>query len=95
MSRSIDTFPDAKRAKLVARLRKIEGQARGIERMIAGGRDCVDVLTQIAAMRAATDALAIELRETAALGCLLHPDDFTSPEQAIEQAVHILVHGGR
>lgn len=95
MSRSIGTFPDAKRAKLIVRLRKIEGQIRGIERMIEEGRDCLDVLTQIAAVRAAADALSVELREEAALGCLQHLGDFASPAQAIEQAVHFLVHAGR
>ena len=49
------------RRAAIVRLKRIEGQARGIARMIDEGRDCLDVLTQIAAMRAATDALATEL----------------------------------
>jgi len=47
--------PDTKR-KLAARLRRIAGQVNGLERMIAEDRYCVDVLLQIAAVRAALDA---------------------------------------
>lgn len=39
--------------KLVGRLNRIEGQVRGISRMVAEGRYCVDVLTQLQAVRAA------------------------------------------
>lgn len=44
--------------EVIGRLRKIEGQARGIARMIEEGRDCESVLTQILAVRAALDRVA-------------------------------------
>ena len=40
-------------AKLVSRLNRIEGQVRGISRMVTEGRYCIDVLTQLQAVRAA------------------------------------------
>ena len=40
---------------LVRRLRRIEGQVRGLERMVSEGRYCVDILNQIAAVRSALD----------------------------------------
>jgi DNA-binding FrmR family transcriptional regulator len=43
---------------LIARLSKIEGQARGIRRMVEEDRYCVDVLQQIASLRSAADAVA-------------------------------------
>lgn len=46
--------PDTKR-KLATRLRRIAGQVNGLERMVAEDRYCVDVLLQIAAVRAALD----------------------------------------
>ena len=46
--------PDTKR-KLATRLRRIAGQVSGLERMVAEDRYCVDVLLQIAAVRAALD----------------------------------------
>lgn len=39
--------------KLIDRLNRIEGQVRGISRMVADGRYCIDVLTQLQAVRAA------------------------------------------
>lgn len=39
--------------KLIARLSRIEGQVRGISQMVANGRYCIDVLTQVRAARAA------------------------------------------
>ena len=40
-------------ADVVERLRRLEGQVRGIERMVRDGRYCVDILTQLAAARGA------------------------------------------
>lgn len=39
--------------KLIGRLNRVEGQVRGISRMVAEGRYCIDILTQIQAVRAA------------------------------------------
>ena len=39
--------------KLVSRLNRIEGQVRGISKMVADGRYCIDILTQLQAVRAA------------------------------------------
>jgi DNA-binding FrmR family transcriptional regulator len=44
--------------KLVKRLHRIEGQVRGIERMVEEDRYCIDVLTQIAAVNTALESLA-------------------------------------
>lgn len=47
--------------ELIARLRKIEGQIRGLQHMIERGDRCTDVLTQIAAARAALGAVGLGL----------------------------------
>jgi DNA-binding FrmR family transcriptional regulator len=39
--------------KLIGRLNRIEGQVRGISKMVADGRYCIDILTQLQAVRAA------------------------------------------
>ncbi|WP_035053123.1 metal-sensitive transcriptional regulator [Andreprevotia chitinilytica] len=62
------TRPDKK--ALVSRLNRIGGQIRGITQMVEDDRYCVDVLTQIAATRAALDSLAMRLLETHAHGCV-------------------------
>ena len=45
----------ASKDQLLARLRRIEGQVRGIERMVEDDRYCIDVLTQISAVQAALE----------------------------------------
>jgi DNA-binding FrmR family transcriptional regulator len=55
---------------LLSRLRRIEGQVRGVEKMIAGDRYCADILTQIAALRSALDAVALRLLEDHTRGCV-------------------------
>ena len=49
------------KAVLVNRLHRIEGQVRGIERMIEDDRYCIDVLTQISAVSTALESLALEI----------------------------------
>jgi CsoR family transcriptional regulator, copper-sensing transcriptional repressor len=46
---------------LVKRLHRIEGQVRGIERMVEDDRYCIDVLTQISAVNTALDSLAFKV----------------------------------
>ena len=90
---SIHNLSEAERADLTARLKKIEGQAKGIQRMIEEGRDCLDVINQMAAVKSADAAVNGELLEAFALRCLRHPAEFGAPEKAIEQAVRALVRG--
>jgi DNA-binding FrmR family transcriptional regulator len=62
--------------RLVKRLRRIEGQVRGLERMVEEDRYCIDILTQIAAVRAALDKVALGLLEDHARHCVIGgPDD--------------------
>lgn len=53
------------------RLRKIEGQVRGIQRMIDDGRYCIDILNQIAAVRHALDRVAMSLVDSHVRHCVL------------------------
>lgn len=46
---------------VLSRLRRIEGQVRGIEKMVADDRYCIDVLTQVNAVRAALESVALQL----------------------------------
>jgi DNA-binding FrmR family transcriptional regulator len=64
----------ATKDQLQARLRRIEGQIRGIEGMVAEDRYCIDVLTQIAAARAALDKVALGLLDDHAHHCVLGAD---------------------
>jgi DNA-binding FrmR family transcriptional regulator len=55
---------------LLQRLARIEGQVRGIGGMVADDRYCVDILTQVAAVKSALDAVAMQLLENHVQGCV-------------------------
>ena len=55
----------------LSRLRKIEGQVRGLQRLIDDDTYCIDVLTQIAAVRSALDKVALGLVDQHLRHCLL------------------------
>jgi DNA-binding FrmR family transcriptional regulator len=57
--------------RLKGRLNRIAGQVGGIQRMAEEGRYCVDILTQIAAVRSALDALGVELLTNHLESCVL------------------------
>jgi DNA-binding FrmR family transcriptional regulator len=58
------------RALLLRRLARMEGQVRGIARMIEDEKYCIDILQQTAALRAAVDALAVLILEDHIRGCV-------------------------
>ncbi|MBX9903598.1 MAG: metal-sensitive transcriptional regulator [Burkholderiales bacterium] len=55
---------------LLKRLNRVEGQVRGVAQMIQDDRYCVDVLTQVAAIQSALDAVALQLLEDHTRGCV-------------------------
>jgi DNA-binding FrmR family transcriptional regulator len=60
---------------LLKRLRRIEGQVRGVERMVEEERYCIDVVTQITAIEAALDQVALGLLEDHARHCVVGGGD--------------------
>jgi CsoR family transcriptional regulator, copper-sensing transcriptional repressor len=61
----------ATKDQLAARLKRIEGQVRGIERMVEDDRYCIDVITQISAVQAALDKVALGLLDDHARHCIV------------------------
>ncbi len=55
---------------LVKRLHRIEGQVRGIERMVEDDRYCIDILTQIAAVSTALEAVALKILDDHVRHCV-------------------------
>jgi CsoR family transcriptional regulator, copper-sensing transcriptional repressor len=61
----------ASKDQLQKRLRRVEGQVRGIEKMVEDDRYCIDVLTQISAVQAALDKVALGLLDEHARHCVM------------------------
>jgi CsoR family transcriptional regulator, copper-sensing transcriptional repressor len=57
--------------QLLKRLRRIEGQVRGVQGMVEGDRYCIDILTQISAAQAALDKVALGLLDDHARHCVM------------------------
>jgi len=72
--------------KMVNRLRRIEGQVRGLQRMVSEGAPCEDVLTQLSATRAALDRAGVMLITAKVRECLLSEDEVPS-EVAVQRAL--------
>jgi DNA-binding FrmR family transcriptional regulator len=85
----------AETAALSMRLHRIEGQIRGIARMIEGDRYCVDILTQVAAVQSALDALARKLLEHHLHGCVTHAIASGNGAHAIDEALAVIRKFGR
>lgn len=70
---------------LVSRLRRVEGQIRGIQHMLAEGRECRDVVTQISAARKALDQAGFKLVASGLTYCLAHPEDAANDGYDLDQ----------
>ena len=71
----------ATKDQLRKRLRRIEGQVRGVARMIEQDRYCIDVLTQIAAIQAALDKVALGVLDDHARHCIVGGHAKGEPEE--------------
>jgi DNA-binding FrmR family transcriptional regulator len=65
----------ATKDQLLKRMRRIEGQVRGVEKMVDEDRYCIDVLTQISAIQAALDKVALGLMDDHARHCVIDGPD--------------------
>jgi len=67
-------------ASVVKRLRRAQGQIGGVIKMIEEGRDCADVVTQLAAASRALDRAGFKIIATGLLQCALNGDDGTAED---------------
>ena len=84
----------ADKERLVKRLHRIEGQVRGIERMIEDDRYCIDVITQISAVTTALESLAFQILDEHVNHCVAgalasgDPAQAEAKSQELLEAVH-------
>lgn len=75
---------------ILERLRKIEGQVRGLQRMVEEDRYCVDILTQVAAVRAALDKVGLMLLEGHTRGCVARAIRENRGDAAIQELMEVV-----
>ena len=71
----------ASKEQLLKRLRRVEGQVRGVERMVEEDRYCIDILTQISAVQAALDKVALGVLDDHARHCIVGGAAKGAPEE--------------
>lgn len=86
--RTSDSYAGDK-AKLLARLRRIEGQVRGIAGMVEDDRYCIDILTQISAVTSSLQSVGLVLLEDHIEGCVVNaaPEDRDERLQELNKAI--------
>lgn len=78
------------KAQLGRRLSRMEGQVRGIARMIEREEYCVDILQQTAALRAAVDALSILILEDHVQGCVRTAAERGDADRYVDEVIDVV-----
>jgi CsoR family transcriptional regulator, copper-sensing transcriptional repressor len=69
---------------LLTRLRRIEGQVRGVQGMVEEDRYCIDIVTQITAIESALDKVSLELLQDHAKHCVIGAEESEQDERTEE-----------
>ena len=78
------------KANLLRRLRKIEGQIKGIQRMIENEKYCADILIQIAAVRAALNKVGLIVFEDHTRGCVAEAVQTDHGDEKINELIDVI-----
>ena len=74
-------FPEATSDDVMKRLRRLEGQIRGIQRLVEEGAECRDIVTQLTAAKGALDRVGFTLMASAMKECVANGDDGADTEE--------------
>ncbi|MGX7196000.1 metal-sensitive transcriptional regulator [Enterococcus olivae] len=78
--------------KVIHRLRRTEGQIRGIQKMIEEEKECVDVITQLSAVRSSIDRVMGMIVAENLKNCFVDPeDDPEKQSKKLEQAINMII----
>lgn len=75
--------------EITRRLKRVEGQIRGLQRMVEEGRDCEAIITQLMAARAALDRVGLLLASDFVRDCSMNPDG-TLASQRVERVLELI-----
>lgn len=81
---------EAERKRMINRLRRLEGQIRGLQTMIESGQECGAVLTQVMAAKSALNQVGLHIVGHAMKSCLIEDEDL-SKDEVIDEAIKIFL----
>jgi DNA-binding FrmR family transcriptional regulator len=84
-------LPDDVIEDLRKRLRRVEGQVRGVEKMLAEGRECRDIVTQLSAATKALEKAGFKLVTSGMAFCVEHPEEAAADGYAIDQVQNMFM----
>jgi len=79
-----------KKEEILQRLRKVEGQVRGLQRMVSEGRYCVDILNQVSAVRAALVSLGLMVLEEHTRGSIPRAVQENKASEIIDELMQVI-----
>jgi DNA-binding FrmR family transcriptional regulator len=82
------------RPEIISRLKRIEGQLRGIQNMVASERDCIDILIQLSAVKSGLESVAGKVLRNYVEICLQEGDN-REKGAALARAVSMWIGGGK
>lgn len=85
------TVHEKARQELLRRLRRIEGQARGVQRMVEQSRNCAEIVNQLASIRAATQSATAFLLKQYARECWAAQSDEQGDRASIEDLIDLVL----
>lgn len=93
MQEYVRPITSANRDMVMHRLRRIEGQVRGVQRMVEAEQDCRKIMHQLAAIKAALNSLNGLVLECYAQDCLGDSDHLC--EETVNELIHMMVKSSR
>ncbi len=85
---------DVTKTEIKKRLRRIEGQVRGVEKMLDDDRDCHEIIQQLAAIKSAVHQSSLVVVRSYASQCLLEPHAGESQDQIVDDLIAVLSRSG-
>src|SRR5664280_818835 len=82
---------DADRKKILNRLRRLEGQIRGLQTMIESEQECGAVLTQVMAAKSALNQVGLHIVGHAMKHCMVDDDPAISRDEVIDEAIKVFL----
>jgi DNA-binding FrmR family transcriptional regulator len=83
---------DDNKEKIQARLRRIEGQARGLQKMVEQDKYCVDIMTQISSVQAALEQVSLLLMEDHLRHCVTEAIQQGNGDEKIKEVLNVIKH---
>ncbi|TWI59193.1 metal-sensing transcriptional repressor [Halalkalibacter nanhaiisediminis] len=88
--KTVDHRNDREKEQLINRLKRIEGQVRGIQNMVENDRYCVDILIQISAINAAMKKVSLHLMENHTKHCVSDAIQKGNGDEAISELMDVI-----